>query len=264
MGFYTTDSVLDPVISRPKSRAGGASTLPETRARRFAWAPPEPRPTPVTTTLETASGIVGWLSNDPIGISGGLNQYVFCGNDPVNNRDPMGLDWLDGAANFSAGAADVLSFGLTRVIRNSFPEFYRQDYNSGAYSVGEWSGVGLSIAIGGASGAKAAGTKAAGKQFSHWIPDRALKQTSSKWIRNTFGRSPFNGNYVSAQRHYLHDPYSYFRGWRDFGPKWNPFLQQLDRIPYLYRGAAVGGLLGGGSMAANEFFTDDTANDDCK
>ena len=26
-----------------------------------------------------------WLSNDPIGISGGLNQYVFCGNNPVNN-----------------------------------------------------------------------------------------------------------------------------------------------------------------------------------
>ncbi len=33
-----------------------------------------------------------WLSNDPIGISGGLNQYVFCGNDPVDCRDPMGLD----------------------------------------------------------------------------------------------------------------------------------------------------------------------------
>ena len=24
-----------------------------------------------------------WLSKDPIGINGGLNQYVFCGNDPV-------------------------------------------------------------------------------------------------------------------------------------------------------------------------------------
>ena len=32
-----------------------------------------------------------WLSNDPIGISGGLNQYVFCGNNPVSFTDPFGL-----------------------------------------------------------------------------------------------------------------------------------------------------------------------------
>jgi RHS repeat-associated protein len=32
-----------------------------------------------------------WLSNDPAGISGGLDQYVFCNNNPVNFRDPNGL-----------------------------------------------------------------------------------------------------------------------------------------------------------------------------
>ena len=32
-----------------------------------------------------------WLSNDPIGISGGLNQYVFVGDNPVNYVDPYGL-----------------------------------------------------------------------------------------------------------------------------------------------------------------------------
>jgi RHS repeat-associated protein len=32
-----------------------------------------------------------WLSKDPIGISGGLNLYAFCGNNPVNFVDPMGL-----------------------------------------------------------------------------------------------------------------------------------------------------------------------------
>ncbi|MFO7871732.1 MAG: RHS repeat-associated core domain-containing protein [Kiritimatiellia bacterium] len=32
-----------------------------------------------------------WLSKDPIGISGGLNQYAVMGNNPVNFRDPFGL-----------------------------------------------------------------------------------------------------------------------------------------------------------------------------
>lgn len=31
-----------------------------------------------------------WLSNDPIGLAGGLNQYVFVGNNPVNFVDPLG------------------------------------------------------------------------------------------------------------------------------------------------------------------------------
>ena len=33
-----------------------------------------------------------WLSNDPIGISGGLNLYAFCSNDPVNFVDPSGRE----------------------------------------------------------------------------------------------------------------------------------------------------------------------------
>lgn len=46
-----------------------------------------------------------WLSNDPIGISGGLNQYVFCGNSPIANRDPYGLCEEGSAlADFAYGA----------------------------------------------------------------------------------------------------------------------------------------------------------------
>ena len=43
-----------------------------------------------------------WLSPDPIGINGGLNQFVFCGNNPVNFVDPDGCDVsavLDTTAN---------------------------------------------------------------------------------------------------------------------------------------------------------------------
>lgn len=31
-----------------------------------------------------------WLSPDPIGISGGVNLYLFCNNNPVNFVDPKG------------------------------------------------------------------------------------------------------------------------------------------------------------------------------
>ena len=32
-----------------------------------------------------------WLSKDPIGLSGGLNLYAFCGSDPINQTDWIGL-----------------------------------------------------------------------------------------------------------------------------------------------------------------------------
>jgi hypothetical protein len=38
-----------------------------------------------------------WLSRDPLGEAGGFNLYAYCGNDPVNKHDPLGLmtpnDW---------------------------------------------------------------------------------------------------------------------------------------------------------------------------
>ena len=36
-----------------------------------------------------------WLSNDPIDVLGGLNQYAFCGDNPINARDPLGLDGIN-------------------------------------------------------------------------------------------------------------------------------------------------------------------------
>jgi RHS repeat-associated protein len=58
-----------------------------------------------------------WLSNDPIGISGGLNQYVFCANNPVNFIDPFGL------RDYSASQTRM-------ILRNAVREYKRSSWGS--------------------------------------------------------------------------------------------------------------------------------------
>lgn len=66
-----------------------------------------------TTDTTTVSGVVYWLSKDPIGISGGLNQYVFCGNNPVNFTDAFGLcpdvPWWDNVHDYWRNEIDKAS-----------------------------------------------------------------------------------------------------------------------------------------------------------
>jgi hypothetical protein len=155
--------------------------------------------------------------------------------------DPLGLDWVNDAANFSAGMGDTISFGLTRWVRQKLGSDSVVNKCSGWYSGGEWAGIAHSVALGGAYGLRAAGTKAAGQEFSHWIPAR-LGGPRSTW----------NGNYVSPSRHYYQDPYRYPSGWQNLGDKWNPALQQLDRIPNVYKGAAGGAGYGSASSASND------------
>jgi RHS repeat-associated protein len=67
-----------------------------------------------------------WLSPDPIGFEGGLNLYEFCGNNPVNFRDPGGLD-----------ASSLYDQALNAAVQG---DYSRQDNG--------WSGIGAQTLVG--------------------------------------------------------------------------------------------------------------------
>ena len=229
------------------------------------------------TYMHARSHLPAWgrfLAPDPIwpdvGSAQAWNRYAYVENNPLNLIDPDGLlsmtitvvaedpihqwlrefDWwvmgrLEELSNASAGFGDTLTFGVTSKIRDKTGANVVVDKCSGWYEGGEWAAIATSTAIGGAAGLRASGTKLAGKEFSHWIPARLLRKSGSKAVQNTFGRSTFNGNYVTPARHFKHDPFRYPSGWRDFGPRFNPVARQLDRVPRVYYGAAAGTAYGG-------------------
>ncbi|MFC6980494.1 RHS repeat-associated core domain-containing protein [Microbulbifer taiwanensis] len=161
-----------------------------------------------------------YISRDPAGLIGGLNNYIYVYANPVTLFDPYGLwawgdplpQWMvDGAAGFG----DTISFGITDKVRDWMGTNGAVNKCSDAYGNGELAGIAFGFAAGGAAGWRAAGKKAAGKEFSHWVPARAKKwpgfnNSFGKWLLK--GGNKWNGNYVTPVRHYRHDPFRYPRG----------------------------------------------------
>ena len=163
--------------------------------------------------------------------------------------DPYGLwafgdplpQWLvDG----SAGFGDVLLFGQGQRLRNLAGVDGGIDRCSDAYKYGEYAGIAGSLATGLAGGIRAAGARGAGKEFSHWIPNR--------WGGP---RSIWNGNYVSTATHALSDPYRYRfmpRAWKALTPMPSRLSQQWTRLPNAYKGTSAGGAYGAARAALND------------
>lgn len=155
----------------------------------------------------------------------------------VHLYNDEGLPMLpQGLVDVAAGFGDTISLGITDIIRDLMDTNGAVNKYSDAYGAGEWAGVGYGIAAGGAIGWRMAGERAAGKEFSHWIPNR-WGGVRSKW----------NGNYVSRDIHALSDPYRYRfmpRTWKAQNPMPNQAWQQWTRFPYVYKGAVGGGVYG--------------------
>jgi RHS repeat-associated protein len=178
------------------------------------------------------------------------------------SRPSAGVTLVDSliyhGAQISAGFGDTLTWGATDWARDKlFEELLNWETtdavstDSAGYHVGEIGAIAHGIASGGAAGLRAAGSKMAGREFSHWIPNRFLKRFDSRFLRKTFGRSPLNGNYVTPARHYMHDPFRYPRGWKLLGDRLPAWLAQLDRTPWVLRGAVFGATWGEGSRRHN-------------
>ena len=110
-----------------------------------------------------------------------LRREIKTGVKPKSGWEMLSaIPLSEGAVNFFAGMADNLSFGATRVFREFAAIDSPVNQGSAYYSGGEWTGFGLSCAVGVAGGLKAAGAKAAGKEFSHWIPASSIVNSLSK------------------------------------------------------------------------------------
>jgi len=126
-----------------------------------------------------------------------FNLFRYCGNDPIDFTDPMGLDFLSSASDFAAGTGDFISFGATAYIRESLPGTYGPgggvDKGSAAYKMGEGTGLVLGMATGegevaAARGGIRAAEQAAARSFSprtlaHF--ERQLQTGGEKALRSS-------------------------------------------------------------------------------
>jgi RHS repeat-associated protein len=107
-----------------------------------------------------------FISEDPIGLAGGMNAYGYVHHDPLGLRDPYGLfGWTDmpdfpqPVVDGAAGFGDGMSLGLTRLYR-WWRDIDSVDTCSTTYEAGNW--VAFAVGLGRMAYAASAAWGAAG------------------------------------------------------------------------------------------------------
>jgi RHS repeat-associated protein len=105
--------------------------LADTFTHRFSTKPFDAETSLVMYQLRPyAPGLGRWMSRDPIGERGGLNEYGFVGNDPANGRDYLGLwkkgDTIDGGRRrvYIRQSGDTLE-GLATLLKLDLNEIHK-------------------------------------------------------------------------------------------------------------------------------------------
>jgi hypothetical protein len=169
--------------------------------------------------------------------------YNANGGDLGQQGKPASDGAKQGLSDFVVGFGDTMSFGATRAFRD-YHEIGSVNYMSAAYQVGEGFGILYSTGLGAGAGLAKAGTKGAGLEFSHWIPNRMGGP-----------RAMWNGNFVTAEVHALSDPFRYQfmkASWKRLNPMPDLFVQQWVRLPNMILGAGLGGAYGLGATQSNK------------
>ncbi len=133
-----------------------------------------------------------FTQEDPSGLGGGLNTFGFAGGDPVNFSDPFGLwPWpsLSQVANFSAGFGDVVSFGLTGLVREAMGTDGVIDHNGGFYLAGAIVGTIADAAL----------TAGLSREASAAEEGIIYRRTNPKTGEQYIGRSKSEGAFLNRQ-----------------------------------------------------------------
>ncbi len=165
-GAVTSDADYDP-YGRPEA----PTSDPTAEVTRFGYAGEYADPTGYLYLRaryydpESAQ----FLTRDPLEATTG-NPYGYTDGNPLQFADPLGLDWLQDAGDWSAAFGDTLTFGGTKWVREKLGVDDVVNYCSTFYT---WGGVGGTVAslvpIGGGAIAASRAARAVGARAGELV-----------------------------------------------------------------------------------------------